>query len=513
MLKHTQSIVNDLVDLQVTWIVDGQKENFPELVVNETGQAINEPFRTALSIYELIRDAYRNLTQNESIHIYNRKNNYILYYLIKNYILNQEPNKISIEIQQSSARNANPLLDYMEKFVVQAFRLSGAYFPEINMRSKLDLVSLLNKDLSAIFETQLRQLPNLPQEGIHQNVNDKLEVSLIDVIIPTKNVSYDIIKNTIDSFYNQMKSGDKVIIIDDNEKANLQIAQLSENFSNIEYVRGQGNGVASARNLGIAHSRNNLISFIDSDDYVSANFLNKQRKFHQEMQGVAATGTWLKSFGDYVRVYPQWDNIKPFALTHCLPPAGVLMWKSKILKERLNGFSECFETGFEDYDLVARASVLNETIVVFDEIDYFYRRGHLSLSQTWDTLQEMDLYKKIMRNAKGLSDDHFDEYINLVVKYGFSISKFPVEYVASKVTHLSKPLLFTIIASRLRSKSITNKYWVRFNSASKVPLIWIMVKICGVIDSIFESKFYLAVQWIYPETVRTEGKIARKKNL
>jgi glycosyltransferase involved in cell wall biosynthesis len=239
----------------------------------------------------------------------------------------------------------------------------------------------------------------------------------LDVIIPTRGVDIFDVERCLQSLVCDIKDFDKIILVDDNIEQLVELNELQNKFSNLEVHRGSQMGVAAARNLGLSFSRNELVAFVDSDDFVLPGYLEAQRLFHKRNISVAATGTWLQAFGAHTTVYPQWENFGVLNCLMCLPPAGVLMWKKSVLND-LHGFDEQFGSGFEDFHLVARASNAHFVIAILDSPLYQYQRGQVSLSQSWTQDQERHLRSKVNSLARNLCEHQFQEIFNLISSHG-----------------------------------------------------------------------------------------------
>ena len=98
------------------------------------------------------------------------------------------------------------------------------------------------------------------------------------------------ISKCLDSLLNQnfSKQNYEVILIDDYSKDNsLKIANKFLFFKNFKILKNSKNlGVAASYNKGIKHAKGNFFVRVDSDDYVSKNFIkelynkiNKKKKY------------------------------------------------------------------------------------------------------------------------------------------------------------------------------------------------------------------------------------------
>lgn len=102
-----------------------------------------------------------------------------------------------------------------------------------------------------------------------------MENPIISVIIPVYNVE-KYLKRCLDSVLNQTYSSLEIILIDDGSKDNSgkicdEYAQRDHRIITIHKDNG---GLSDARNVGIENMRGQYVTFIDSDDYVAADYVD-----------------------------------------------------------------------------------------------------------------------------------------------------------------------------------------------------------------------------------------------
>lgn len=97
---------------------------------------------------------------------------------------------------------------------------------------------------------------------------------MIDIIIPLYNKENQIKKN-IESILNQTYQKFKIIIIDDGstDKSTEIIKKFQD--TRIKIYKKKNEGVSKARNYGIKKTTNPYILFVDADDYLEPNMLEK----------------------------------------------------------------------------------------------------------------------------------------------------------------------------------------------------------------------------------------------
>jgi glycosyltransferase involved in cell wall biosynthesis len=86
----------------------------------------------------------------------------------------------------------------------------------------------------------------------------------LSVIIPVYNGA-PYLAETLDSLFAQTHPADEIIVVDDGS-TDSSPSILRSYGSRLSVVRQENCGVATARNVGLAHASGDLISFLDQDD-------------------------------------------------------------------------------------------------------------------------------------------------------------------------------------------------------------------------------------------------------
>lgn len=103
-----------------------------------------------------------------------------------------------------------------------------------------------------------------------------MENELISVIVPIYNVD-KYLKRCLDSIINQTYKNLEIILIDDGSTD--KSGQICDNYkrkdNRIVVIHKENGGLSSARNKGLDIAKGDLISFIDSDDYLELNMFEE----------------------------------------------------------------------------------------------------------------------------------------------------------------------------------------------------------------------------------------------
>lgn len=130
-------------------------------------------------------------------------------------------------------------------------------------------------DINQTFEEQL-------SKRYKKNTNEKKII--FSIIIPIYNVE-EYLEETLDSIINQTLDFEKhvqIILVNDGSPDNSEeicLRYRNKYPSNILYIKKENGGVSSARNAGIEYAEGEYINFLDSDDVLEKDVLEKVYHF------------------------------------------------------------------------------------------------------------------------------------------------------------------------------------------------------------------------------------------
>jgi len=138
-------------------------------------------------------------------------------------------------------------------------------------------------------------------------------MSKISVIIPVYNKA-QYLKKTIDSVLNQSMTDFELIIVNDGSTDQSIEIINSFNDKRIKFINQTNQGVAAARNLGVANAGSELIAFLDADDLWFPNHLAEILKLAETFPQATFFGTAYQI--KYESIYK--DIVYPFKNTRVL---------------------------------------------------------------------------------------------------------------------------------------------------------------------------------------------------
>ena len=139
---------------------------------------------------------------------------------------------------------------------------------------KLDFSGYENYTLASLLDNK----QDIQKYSYFNSLNNfKKEKYFFSIIIPTWNRGF-CIKQCLEHVLDQTYSNYEIIIIDDGSTDNTKDV-IFNNFTDhidsgkIRYFYQKNSGVSAARNKGLSKAKGNWICYVDSDNYVSSNYL------------------------------------------------------------------------------------------------------------------------------------------------------------------------------------------------------------------------------------------------
>lgn len=196
----------------------------------------------------------------------------------------------------------------------------------------------------------------------------------VSIIIPVYNVE-KYLKKCLDSVVNQTLKDIEIIIINDGSTDNSQniINRYQKKYKNIVAVKNPNNGVGYTRNMGISLAKANYIMFLDSDDILELNAVEKMYSLIKKEDSDVVVTDINKIINDkkvlfknYLN-YSEYDNIN-FMLSH--PGVVSKLYKKEIFTKNNINFKE--KTYYEDLATTPIIAIYLNKISYLDEPLYNY---------------------------------------------------------------------------------------------------------------------------------------------
>lgn len=200
----------------------------------------------------------------------------------------------------------------------------------------------------------------------------------VSVIVPVYNVAPYILK-CLESLEAQTYEAYEVILINDGSADNSAALaeQFIQNKEKFRLVHQENAGVSAARNRGIAESSGEWLTFVDSDDYVEADFLSSMinaiqahpadlclagyRKYHEETGDIRDT---VKRNFSYGTLRETMADLSYIHIRACLYSASVIKENHLQFDTRIPfGEDRCFVFDYLSY--ARRCLVIPDTAYIY----------------------------------------------------------------------------------------------------------------------------------------------------
>ena len=221
----------------------------------------------------------------------------------------------------------------------------------------------------------------------------------ISVIVPVFNASKTI-KKCIESILNQTSPVFEIVLVNDGSTDNSEqvIKKYKEKYDNIKYYSKENSGVANTRNYGIEKATGDYILFIDSDDYIEQDLIEKCSKYIE--QGIELIKFKLKRVnekGDTIETVdgPTFEKVTGEEAFNTLYYQDVLLDSPcvYIIKKDLFKNNKFKGTYHEDFGLIPLIVVKAKTVVSLPDYFYNYVQVENSITRNEDynkTIKKME---------------------------------------------------------------------------------------------------------------------------
>ncbi len=194
---------------------------------------------------------------------------------------------------------------------------------------------------------------------------------LISVIIPVYNVE-EYINECVDSVINQTYKNLEIILVDDGSTDNSskicdEYAKLDKR---IKSIHQQNQGAAEARNNGLKVSKGKYIAFIDSDDYVSNDFIySLYNNLIKNKADISACGyceyynNGKINYKNFRNIKRKYNKMEALIFLNVLGYFDVGPWNKLYKKELFDKYKFPKNKIAEDWRIMFK---------IIDQIDYLY---------------------------------------------------------------------------------------------------------------------------------------------
>lgn len=301
-----------------------------------------------------------------------------------------------------------------------------------------------------------------------------MELPLISVIVPIYKVE-PYFDKCISSIVNQTYTNLEIILVDDGspDQCPQMCDAWAEKDARIRVIHKENGGLSDARNAGMAVATGELMTFVDSDDWIDPDmYKHLYQRMVEDYSDIAACGVQMVwEDGTPPRILTRMGNhvlSKEEAMQAIIEeswlkqPVWYKLYKTNLIKDILFPVGKYHEDVFWSYQAVDRANKIS----VSDHVGYYYLQRNGSIMGEEYSLKRLDAIEaKVQRHAyikenfpmmENLSAK--DLWFTCIYQGQMALRKSSPDTVKIVMTYLKKVLLETSVDTR--SCGIKKKLWL-----------------------------------------------------
>ena len=259
----------------------------------------------------------------------------------------------------------------------------------------------------------------------------------VSVIVPIYNAEKYLDK-CLNSLANQTLNDIEIILLNDGSTDNSHkiIDEYERNYSKkIKAIHNENHGIGYTRNIGIDLAKGKYISFVDSDDYLDLDNLEKMYNYAEENK-LDLVICDLKKFdiNNDVIGYERTENLEitnlennpELLLDINLGPINKL-FSTKLFKDKKNRFSETLK--YEDMAILPKLIGISKKIGRVDNTYYNYLVHPNSETTTmdkrvFDILEILKIVNKDLQELKYYEEiKEYVEYLNIRTLFRYTLQQ------------------------------------------------------------------------------------------
>lgn len=300
-------------------------------------------------------------------------------------------------------------------------------------------------------------------------------MKLVSIVIPVYNAEKTI-KECINSILNQTYKNIEIICINDGSTDNSMelLNKYSQLDSRIKVIDKENRGVSSARNLGIKNANGEYISFVDSDDWLEANMIEKLiNVIKNKNVDVVRCNNYIDQDKKNISFDKEINNktIENKKIIECI---------EKIVEGKIPAYVPCL---IAKKELVLKTNLFDEKIVLMEDalfyIDLFSKCKSIyflndPLYHYRTNLESCTQYKKnYVRNINNII------LVNRKMKELFVKNNINIKNINDKIDKVHSIIIVNLIAALLQihdKNFLEKKFFVKICSNPEIQNIFINCK-------------------------------------
>jgi glycosyltransferase involved in cell wall biosynthesis len=243
----------------------------------------------------------------------------------------------------------------------------------------------------------------------------------VSVLVPAYN-AMEYLPETISSVLNQTYQDFEIIIVNDGSSDHIEVWAKQLSDARIHFFSQNNQGLASARNTGLAKAQGEYIAFIDADDLWLPTKLEKQVQILDNNPDIGLVYTWIALIDENgnhqgkLRKNHLQGNVWIELTTHNIVECGSVALVKRECFDRVGLFDEDLPFSCsEDWDMWLRVAAYYSFGLVKEPLVY-YRCHSNNLSNRWQAMEES--FQIVLEKAFKSAPESLQSYKSR--SYGFA---------------------------------------------------------------------------------------------
>lgn len=234
----------------------------------------------------------------------------------------------------------------------------------------------------------------------------------VSVIVPVYNVE-KYIKKCLNSLVNQTLDEVEIVVVNDGSPDNSQriIDEYTKKYKNVKsYVKENG-GLSDARNYGIKKATGKYISFVDSDDYIRKDMLEKMYNYAIQKNFDVVVCDSINVYSDGTEILIKSNNnysdndVKNYIIS---PPMACTRLFKKSIFDKIEFKKNIY---YEDLEMTPKVVNLTKKIGFVSEGLYYYvQRDGSIMKQNVFNDKLLNIFD-VLKSNKDLLEKEFPQEI------------------------------------------------------------------------------------------------------
>lgn len=289
----------------------------------------------------------------------------------------------------------------------------------------------------------------------------------VSVVVPVYKVELTL-RKCIDSVINQSFTDLEIILIDDGSPDHC--GQICDEYlvkdDRIKVIHKKNEGLSRARNDGIKMASGEWILFVDSDDWLQEDYVEKLYSSDLDKYSVpicgatteCPTGQWKKRFGvkgaveitdtEMLKIVQanslslRYNPIKNAIKIDLIGPPWNKLYNRLLIEEKSVFFDESLEVAEDSYFNLCYLEWVNKIIVV-DSYGYNYCYNSGGITKKFDErrlMKDNGFFKRIGEFAKESSNVYLKEFAYGSVSYAFILNLYRYYFASNNPYSIKKKI-------------------------------------------------------------------------